>query len=189
MDFKEDIENCIKVLEEGGSILYPTDTVWGLGCDATNQTAVERLLAIKERQAMQGLIMLVENESDILNYSQQTDIAIFDYLKTTIRPTTVIYEHGRKVAFSVLNANGSIAMRIPKDEFCLQLLRSFGKPIVSTSANIHGEITPSFFMEISEELKKRVDYTVQYRRKDELPKESSSLIRWLANGTIETIRP
>jgi L-threonylcarbamoyladenylate synthase len=189
MDFQEDIQNCIKILEEGGSILYPTDTVWGLGCDATNQKAIENLLAIKQRSAFQGLIILVESENDILSYSQQTDIGIFDYLKTTVKPTTVIYEKGRKVAPSVLNADGTIAMRVVKDEFCMKLLNAFGKPIVSTSANIHGEPTPSFFREISETLKNSVDYIAQHRRNDVVPKESSALVRWLRNGTLETIRP
>jgi L-threonylcarbamoyladenylate synthase len=189
MNFQEDIKNCIKALEEGGSILYPTDTVWGLGCDATNQTAVEKLLTIKQRSAFQGLIILVESENDILSYSQQTDIGIFDYLKAAVKPTTVIYEKGRKVASSVLNADGTIAMRVAKDDFCIQLLRAFGKPIVSTSANIHGEPTPSFFREVSETLKNKVDYIVQHRRNDVEPKESSALVRWLGNGTLEIIRP
>lgn len=185
---QEDIQQCVKVLTSGGSILYPTDTVWGLGCDATNQTAVEKLLAIKERQAFQGLIILVENEQDILKYSQQVGVGISVFLKTTKKPTTVIYEKGRQVAVSVLNADGSIAMRITNDGFCKQLLQVFGKPIVSTSANIHGEPTPSFFKEISEALKNRVDYIVYHRRSDEEHRESSALVRWLGNGAVETIR-
>jgi L-threonylcarbamoyladenylate synthase len=189
MNLQADIGNCINVLQSGGTILYPTDTVWGLGCDATNQHAVENLLAIKQRSAYQGLIMLVESESEVLDYSQQTDIGIFDYLKTTQKPTTVIYEKGRKVAASVLNADGTIAMRVAKDDFCIQLLRAFGKPIVSTSANIHGEPTPSFYKEISEALKCKVGYVVHHRRDDGVPRQSSALVRWLGNGTLETIRP
>ncbi len=189
MNSQQDIQQCIKILQEGGTILYPTDTVWGLGCDATNQNAIENLLAIKQRSDLQGLIILVESKNEVLNYSQQTDIAIFDYLKTTKKPTTVIYEKGRKVAPSVLNVDGTIAMRVTKDDFCIELLHAFGKPIVSTSANIHGQPTPSFYKEISETVKSQVDYVVYHRRDDEVPKESSAVVRWLGNGTLETIRP
>lgn len=189
MDYQEDIRRCIKVLRAGGTILYPTDTVWGLGCDATNQTAVEKLLAIKQRTAFQGLIILVENKNETLNYCKQTDVALLDYLEKTSKPTTVIYEVGRNVAPSVLNIDGSIAIRVVNDDFCVQLLQVFGKPIVSTSANIHGEPTPSFFKEISEALKNKPDYIVRHRRNNEIPKESSALVRWLKDGRIEIIRP
>lgn len=195
MDFQTDIDNCLKTLRQGGTILYPTDTVWGLGCDATNQPAVEKLLQIKHRTAFQGLIVIVENGPDIFKYAEtifdeasiKTDV--FDFLKTVYKPTTVIYNRGKNVAPSVLNADGSIAIRVVQDTFCSQLLKEFGRPIVSTSANIHGEPTPSFYRETSEDIKNKVDYLVKYRRDDETPKQSSALIRWLGNGQIETIRP
>lgn len=195
MDFQTDIDNCLATLQQGGTILYPTDTVWGLGCDATNQSAVEKLLQIKHRTALQGLIMMVENEWDILKYAEISTIDIgintnlFDFLKTVTKPTTVIYKIGKMVAPAVLNADGSIAIRVVQDSFCKELLQRFGQPIVSTSANIHGEPTPSFFKEISETVKEKVEYSVKYRRGDETPRQSSSLVRWLGDGQIETIRP
>lgn len=195
MNFQTDIDNCLKTLQQGGTILYPTDTVWGLGCDATNQPAVENLLQIKHRTAFQGLIVIVENELDIFKYAEITTTNInvnadlSHFLKTVNKPTTVIYKRGKMVAPAVLNVDGSIAIRVVQDSFCKELLQKFGKPIVSTSANIHGEPTPSFYKETSESIKKTVDFSVKYRRDDETPRQSSALVRWLSNGQIETIRP
>lgn len=194
MNFQTDIDNCIKILQQGGTILYPTDTVWGLGCDATNQSAVEKLLQIKHRTALQGLIVIVENELEIFKYAEFISVdasiktKLFELFKLVDKPTTVIYKDGKMVAPAVLNADGSIAIRVVQDSFCKELLQKFGKPIVSTSANIHGEPTPSFYKETSETIKNMVEYQVKYRRDDETPRQSSALVRWLGNGQIETIR-
>src|SRR4051794_24328726 len=138
-DFTDDIENCLRVLQDGGVILYPTDTIWGLGCDATNQRAVEKLITLKGKPPHKGLIVLLAGERDVLKYVANPDLAVFDYLHAAEKPTTVIYEHGLGMADEVLNEDGSVAIRLVKEDFCRHLLKRFKKPVVSTSANLHGK--------------------------------------------------
>lgn len=187
MDFTEDIEKCLNVLHEGGIILYPTDTIWGLGCDATNSKAVKKLIALKGKPQHKGLITILASERDVLHYTASPDLSVFDYLNTTIKPTTVIYEDGLKVAEEVLNEDGSIAIRLVKEEFCRHLLKRFKKPIVSTSANLHGQPAPQFFDEVVEEIKCGVEYVVKFRQNDLTPSTSSAIIRWI-KGKCVTIR-
>lgn len=187
-DFIHDLEQCLQVLSEGGLILYPTDTVWGLGCDATNEKAVEKLIQLKGKKPNQGLIVLLATERDVLQYVTQLDMSVFDYLQGTKKPTTVIYEGGTGVADSVLSHNGSIAVRLVKEDFCRHLIKRFRKPIVSTSANFHTAPTPTYFHEIDDRLKKSVDYIVQYRQSDTQAVSPSSIIKWLPNGSVEIIR-
>jgi L-threonylcarbamoyladenylate synthase len=187
-DFTTDLEHCLKVLTEGGVILYPTDTVWGLGCDATNDHAVEKLLRLKGKKPKQGLILLLASERDVLQYVTQLDMSLFDHLAQTDRPTTVIYEGGTGVADSVLAQDGSIAIRIVKEDFCRHLVKRFRKPIVSTSANFHGRPAPAYFYEVENELKKSVDYIVQYRQNDTQLLSPSSIIKWRKDGSVEIIR-
>ncbi|MEE6185668.1 Threonylcarbamoyl-AMP synthase [Mycovorax composti] len=187
MVFEADIKKCIEVLQSGGTILYPTDTVWGIGCDATNPEAVSKVYALKKRDDSKALIVLVASERDILHHTASVDLGLFDYLDTVSKPTTVIYEHGLGFADNLLAEDGSIAIRICKDEFCRALIKRFGKPIVSTSANISGEPTPSQFAAINEPIKNGVDYVVQYRQDDNSPAQPSSIIRW-NDGTPEIIR-
>jgi L-threonylcarbamoyladenylate synthase len=186
-DFNNDIEQCLKVLEAGGVILYPTDTIWGLGCDATNADAVAKVLRLKGRDNENGVIVLLATERDVLHYTANPDLEVFDYLKTVRKPTTVIYEHGLGVADKVLNADGTIAIRLVHEEFCRHLLKRFKKPVVSTSANLHGQPSPHNFSEVDIQIKNNVEYVVQYRQQDEQLFEPSSLIRW-KNGNIEVLR-
>lgn len=168
-------------------LLYPTDTVWGLGCDATNAEAVSKIYNIKKRSDSKAMIVLVTGEREVMQYTASVDLSLFDYLETTGRPTTVIYEHGIGFAENLTAADGSIAIRICRDEFCRALIKRFGKPIVSTSANISGTATPAHFNAITEEIKKQVDFVTAYRREDETPHQPSSIIRW-KNGEVEVIR-
>ncbi len=186
--FEDDIQNCLRVLKSGGTILYPTDTVWGLGCDATNAAAVKKIYELKKRDDSKALIVLAATERDILQYTASADLSLFDYLETVARPTTVIYEHGLGLADNLLATDGSIAIRICKDEFCRALIKRLGKPIVSTSANISGEPAPGYFGAISLEVKSGVDYIVTHRQNDQAPAQPSSIIKW-QNGKIEVIRP
>jgi L-threonylcarbamoyladenylate synthase len=186
-DFEKDIIECLRVLKEGGLILYPTDTVWGIGCDATNADAVAKVFALKQRPDEKALIVLVAGEKDILEYTAAPDLALFDHLQTVDRPTTVIYDGAIGFAENLVAADGSIAIRICRDPFCRQLIKRFRKPVVSTSANISGAISPSNFYNISNEIKKGVDYIVQYRQEDTSPAHPSSIIKW-HNGRIEVIR-
>lgn len=187
MNFEEDIKKCIEVLQAGGTILYPTDTVWGIGCDATNAEAVKKVYNLKKRDDSKALIVLVASEREVMQYTAAVDLSLFDYLESTTRPTTVIYEHGLGFAENLVAADGSIAIRICDEAFCKALIKRFGKPIVSTSANISGEPAAPFYASISDAIKTGVDYTVQYRQDDNEPTQPSSIIRW-TNGTIEVIR-
>jgi L-threonylcarbamoyladenylate synthase len=186
--FEEDINNCIHVLNSGGVILYPTDTVWGIGCDATRADAVEKVYTLKQRADSKALIVLVAGEGEIMKYTPEADPGLFGYLSTVQKPTTVIYDQGVGFAENLTAQDGSIAIRICRDDFCRKLLKRFGKPIVSTSANISGAPTPSNFKSVSEQIRLGVDYVVSYRQDDETPHQSSSIIRW-KNGEAIIIRP
>jgi L-threonylcarbamoyladenylate synthase len=189
VDFETDIESCIQVLKAGGLILYPTDTVWGIGCDATNSAAVKKIYDLKKRNDEKALIVLMADERDILKYVSQLDLAVFDYLDKVTKPTTVIYEGAIGLADNLVAADGTVAIRLSKDEFCRTLLKRFRKPIVSTSANLSGEVTATVFDEISEEIKNGVDFTVQHRRDDLSRSVPSSVIKWGNNGSLTIIRP
>ncbi len=186
--FENDIERCLEILKQGGTILYPTDTIWGIGCDAANAEAVEKIILLKQRPQQKSFVVLVASEKDILQYTAAPDLAVFDYLQTATKPTTVIYEHALGLAENVCNADGSVAIRICNDEFCRHLIKRFRKPIVSTSANISGEVSPGNFAQISPIIKKGVDYIVQYKQDDNTQHTASSLIRW-RHGSAEVLRP
>lgn len=188
MNFTEDVENCLQALRSGGTILYPTDTIWGLGCDATNDAAVKKIYSIKQRQESKALIVLLADEREIIKYVAQPDLRVFEYLQNTTQPTTVIYKGAIGLAGNLIAADGSIAIRLVKDEFCRNLIRRFKKPIVSTSANISGLPAPPFFSAIDNEVKQAVDYVVNYRRDDETPKQPSSVIFWNDDGTVKVLR-
>ena len=187
MDFENDIEQCLQVLQQGGLILYPTDTVWGIGCDATNEKAVEKIYTIKKRPDEKAMIVFVAEERDVLHYTASPDLSVFDYLQQTLRPTTVIYDGAIGLAENLIGKDGSIAIRICHEIFCKHLLKRFRKPIVSTSANISGQSTARVFADIANEIKERVDYIVQYRQQDETIAEPSSVIKW-DNGKLTVIR-
>ncbi len=187
LDFMKDVEKCIEVLSAGGVILYPTDTVWGLGCDATNEAAVDKIMTIKERPANKSFVVLVASERQVMQHAASVDLSVFDYLQNVDHPTTVIYEHALGIAENAIASDGSVAMRICSDEFCRHLIKRFRKPIVSTSANISGEPAPAIFPEINDVIKERVDYVVEHRRNDVSTKLPSSIIKW-ENGKIVKLR-
>ncbi len=186
-DFEQDIQSCLKVLAEGGLILYPTDTIWGIGCDATDPEAVEKIYTLKERPGQKALVVLVADERDILQYTAAPDLQVFDYLESLDQPTTVIYDHALGVADNLPAEDGSIAIRICKDDFCRHLLHRFRKPIVSTSANFSGQPAPKNFAAIDEGIKKAVDYVVKHRQDEESEGVASSIIKW-ENGKLKVIR-
>ncbi len=188
VDFEKDIEQCLQVLKNGGLILYPTDTVWGIGCDATNEQAVAKIYALKQRPDEKAMIVLVADERDVMQYVAAVDLQVFDYLDQAVKPTTVIYEGAIGFADNLAAADGSIAIRICKEEFCKHLIKRFRKPLVSTSANISGQPPAKIFAAISDEIKKGVDYIVSHRQDDTTIAEPSSVIRW-NNGRVEILRP
>lgn len=187
--FDHDITECCRVLEAGGIILYPTDTVWGIGCDATNEEAVEKIFRVKKRNEEKSMIILLAEEKDILQYTNHPDAVIFDYIKGIHKPTTVIYDGARNLAPNLINKDGSVGIRLVKDDFCIGLIKAFGKPIVSTSSNISGYPAPSFFEDIDVQIKSGVDYIVQHRRDDMTPSSPSTVIKLDREGGIHIIRP
>ncbi len=189
MLIEDDIQNCLEVMKTGGIFLYPTDTVWGIGCDATNEKAVEKIFNLKKRHEEKSMIILLAMEEDILKYTQHPQAVIFDYIKGINKPTTVIYDGAKNLAKNLINKDGSIAIRLTRDSFCTQLILAFGKPIVSTSSNISGYPAPAFYQDIDIEIKNGVDYIVQHRRDDLTPASPSSIIKLEKDGNIKIIRP
>ena len=188
MEFDNELEKCLQVLAAGGIILYPTDTVWGLGCDATNEAAVNKLMELKGKPDQKGLIVILGSERDVLQYVAAPDMEVFDFLEMQQKPTTVIYENGLGVANPVLNADGSIAIRLIKDDFCRHLVKRFRKPVVSTSANFHGQPAPTHFHQIDAALVQAVDYTVKYRQNDTRSTQSSAIVKWHPGGKVTILR-
>lgn len=184
-----DIKDCLTTLQKGGLILYPTDTVWGIGCDATHQEAVQKIFELKKRADSKSMIVLLENESNLPNYVASPEQTIFDYLKGVHSPTTVIYPRAINLPKNLVAEDGSIAIRICKDPFCKQLLSLFGKPIVSTSANISGYPTPNCFQDIAYEILQGVDYVVNHRQEETEVQKSSSIIKWDEQGKLIILRP
>ena len=188
MDFSSDLENCLRILHAGGLILYPTDTVWGIGCDATNATAVAKIFALKKREESKSMIVLLADERELIRYVAHVDLAVFDYLDTVKKPTTVIYDGAIGLADNLVASDGSIGIRIVKEDFCRHLIKRFRKPVVSTSANVAGEKTPAAFGEVGDVIIKGVDYVVGYRQDDTIVKEASAVVRWDEKKGVEVIR-
>ena len=188
MLIENDIEACLPVLHNGGLILYPTDTVWGIGCDATNEKAVADIYALKNRNEEKSMIILLADEKDILKYTDQQFPSVFDYVKGAHRPVTVIYSKAINLAPNLVNADGSIGIRVVKDEFCKRLIKAFGKAIVSTSSNISGYPAPGVFSDIDIKIKEGVDYIVQYRQDETEPSIPSTVIKLNADGSYTIIR-
>ena len=185
--YEEDIIQSLLVLNDGGVLLYPTDTIWGLGCDATNEKAVQKIYDIKQRMLLKSLVVLVADEKAVLQYVAAPDLAIFDFLEQQKKPTTVIFKNAIGLANSVTGGDGSIAIRIVQDDFCRHLLKRFKKPIVSTSANISGEVSPQNYSQISEAIKNTANYIVQWRQNETTLAQASQIIKW-KNGVVEFVR-
>jgi L-threonylcarbamoyladenylate synthase len=188
MNFEKDIEQCLQVLRSGGIILYPTDTIWGIGCDATNADSVEKIYKLKKRPDEKAMIVLVADEKDIMKHVAGPDLQVFDHLEKITKPTTVIYDGAIGLADNLIGKDGSIAIRICNDSFCKHLIKRFRKPIVSTSANISDQPVAGNFAAITSDIKNGVDYIVQYRQEDMTVAEPSSVIKW-NNGQAIIIRP
>jgi L-threonylcarbamoyladenylate synthase len=186
--FDLEIEKALATLRAGGVILYPTDTIWGLGCDATNKAAIDKIYKIKQREETKTMIILVADEREILNCVAAPDVEVFDYLAEQTRPTTVIFDGALGLPDNLIAENGSIAIRIVQDDFCRHLIKRLKKPLVSTSANISGEPSPKNFSEVSGKIKISVDYVVNWRQHDTTPAQPSRIIRWHNNGKYTIIR-
>ena len=184
----EDILKALEILKKGGVILYPTDTVWGIGCDATNREAVDRIYRIKERGDSKSMLVLMENPALLERYVKDVPDIAWDLIEISTTPLTVIYPNAKNLAPNLISGDGSIGIRFTKEEFTSKLLQKFRKPLVSTSANISSEKTPANFNEISDTIKDRVDYIVQYRQDDKTEMRPSEIIKLWPDGRIDIIR-
>lgn len=186
---EEELKKTLEVLKKGGTILYPTDTVWGIGCDARNKEAVNKIFKIKERAEYKSMVVLVCDDKMINRYVKEVPAIAWDLMETAgDDPLTIIYPDGRMLAENIIAADGSVGIRIVKDEFCKNLIHKFGKPIVSTSANISGDPTPASFSDIHPKIMNKVDFIVNLRQQEVNNIKPSTIIKVALNGEIKIIR-
>lgn len=187
-NFNQEVQRALEVLRAGGTILYPTDTIWGIGCDATNSRAVEKVYKIKQRLESKSLIVLLDDINKLPLHVKKVPDITFDLLNSIETPLTIIYSNAKNLAKNVMAPDKTIAIRIVREDFCKELIKSFNKPIVSTSANISNDPTALTFNKISKEIHNKVDYVVNlYQDKLNLIKPST-IIRLFENGQYEVIR-
>lgn len=184
----EDIKAALDVLQKGGVILYPTDTIWGIGCDACNEEAVKKVYAIKNRIDSKSMLVLMENAALIERYVTEIPDIAYDLIELTDKPLTIIFDGARSLAKNLIAEDGSIGIRITTEKFSSELIRRFKRPIVSTSANISGKPSPSCFGEIEPEIMDAVDYVVKYRQDDLQKSVPSGIIKLGRSGEIKIIR-
>ena len=185
----DDLKKAVEVLRQGGVILYPTDTVWGLGCDATNPEAVKRIFQIKQREDIKSMLVLIENPNMLNSYVREVPEVAWQLIEVTDKPLTIIYPGAKNLAPNLIASDGTIGIRVTTEKFTEQLIQRFRRPIVSTSANISGKPTPRNFDGISEEIITLVDYVVQYRQDDRSESTPSSILKLGVGGEIQIIRP
>jgi len=184
----DQIRQALAVLKDGGVILYPTDTVWGLGCDATNEQAVEKINAIKGRSNDKSFIILLDTDAKLQSYLTEIPEVAYDLIEYTENPLTIIFSGAKNLAKNVINVDGSVGIRVVKHDFCEQLIYRFRKPITSTSANLSGEPTPKTFDEISDEIKDAVDYVVDWEQDLKVDKKPSTIMKLAPGGQFSFIR-
>ena len=187
-DFREDLKRACEVMQKGGVILYPTDTIWGIGCDAANPEAVKRVYDIKKRADSKAMLVLVDSTVKVNFYVSDVPAVAWDLIEFTTKPLTIIYSGARNLAPNLLAEDGSVGIRVTNEEFSRRLCQQFRKAIVSTSANISGQPGAANFTEISEEVKSAVDYIVGFRQDDMSRPKPSSIIKLDKGGVIKIIR-
>lgn len=185
---KADIDKAVEVLQKGGLILYPTDTIWGIGCDATNAEAVKRLYELKQRADSKSMLVLIDTEAKLQSYVDVVPEVAYDLIELADKPLTIVFEGAKNLAPNLLADDGSVGIRVTAEAFSKQLCQRFRKPIVSTSANVSGNPSPSIYSEIDEQIKKGVDYVVEYRQNDAVKKSPSGIIKLGAKGEVKVIR-
>ena len=186
---KELIHNTVEALKAGKTILYPTDTIWGIGCDSTNKKAVEKIYKIKKRDKSKSLLVLVDSEQMLNRYLKNIPEVAWDIIDYAEKPTTIIYDESSNLIVNEVKAqDGSLGVRVVKDEFCQKVIQRLKAPLVSTSANLSGEPSPKSYKDISEELKSNIDFIVEHRQKENMNNASSSIIKLSENGAVKVIR-
>jgi L-threonylcarbamoyladenylate synthase len=185
---EKEIQNALDVLRKGGIILYPTDTIWGIGCDATNEEAINKIYKLKQRSDNKSMIILLDTEAKLLSYVRQVPEQAWQLIEYAEKPLTIIYPEAKNLPKNIIAKDGTVGIRITKDEFCKKLIEKFRKPIISTSANISGSNSPSNFSEITDEIKSGVDYVVALRQEEKTKSTPSSIIQLGVNGELKFIR-
>ena len=184
---KEEVRKACEILKKGGIILYPTDTIWGIGCDATNEVAVKRVYELKHREDSKAMLVLLDDVGKLASYVEVPDVA-YELLEVNDKPMTIIYPNAKNLAKNLIAQDRTIGIRITSEIFTKSLLYRFRKPIVSTSANISGEPSPRCFAEISDAVKTAVDYVVDFRQEETTNPAPSSIIKLGVGGEIQIIR-
>jgi L-threonylcarbamoyladenylate synthase len=184
----EEIKKACEVLQAGGIILYPTDTVWGIGCDATNEEAVKKIYELKRRVDNKAMLVLTDNSAKLNIYVSRVPEIAWDLIDIADKPLTIIYPKAKNLATNLLADDGSVGIRITSEPFSRSLCERFRKPLVSTSANISGQTSPANFQEISEEIKAGVDYIVNYRQDEKIKSNPSGIIKLGDGGVVQVIR-
>lgn len=185
---REDVNKALETLKNGGLILYPTDTIWGIGCDATNPEAVDKIFALKGRDKSKSLIVLLHNDNQLAGYVNDIPEVAYELIEYTDKPLTIVYSKAKNLADNVLAEDGSVGIRIVQHPFCEQLLQRFRKPIISTSANISGDASPKSFDDITEQIRTGVDYVVEYGQQEKGDGKSSMVMKIDPSGKFEFLR-
>lgn len=184
----DDLKKALNILTTGGLILYPTDTIWGIGCDATNEKAVDKIYALKKRKDEKSMIILIDSESELSKYVYQIPEIALNLIRTADKPLTIIYPGAQNIARNLVAKDGSIGIRIVRDTFCNTLISKFGRPVVSTSANISGSTWPANYNDINNHIIQSVDYVVKWRQQESAQDRPSGIIKLELNGKVKVIR-
>jgi L-threonylcarbamoyladenylate synthase len=185
---KEEVNKALEIIQNGGIILYPTDTIWGLGCDATNPEAVDRIIKLKGREESKSMIILLDSENRLESYVSEVPEIAYELIEYAEHPLTIVFSGAKNLAPNVIHADKSVGVRIVKHPFCQQLIQRLRKPLVSTSANISGQKAPKNFSEISDDIINGVDYVVDFEQDDLSEKRPSTIMKLEADGRFSFIR-
>ncbi len=184
----EDLTKALDVLYNGGIILYPTDTIWGIGCDATNTEAVKRIYKLKKREDSKSMLVLINDANRIPSYIEEMPEIAWDLIDLNDKPLTIIYPGAKNLAANLIAEDKTIGIRVTNDPFCNALIKRFKRPIVSTSANISGQPSPTNFSEITDDIKNQIDYIVKHRQNEKGKAKPSSIIQLGVGGQVKVIR-
>ncbi|PRZ01220.1 L-threonylcarbamoyladenylate synthase [Marinilabilia salmonicolor] len=188
MNYQEDLKKAVEVLQQGGLILYPTDTFWGIGCDATNAEAVRKVYELKKQEDRSSMTMLVDSDVRFNSYVEEVPEIAYDLIELAVKPLTVIFSGGKNLPDNLLNEDGSIGIRVTKEPFSWALCQKFRKPVIWTSANVEGEASPGGFDEISETILGGVDYVVNYRQDEVESPVPFGIIKLEVDGQVQIIK-
>ena len=186
--FRDEVAKALKVVQEGGIILYPTDTIWGIGCDATNTEAVKKIYALKQRDEAKSMIILLDTENKLGSYVREVPAIAYELIEYAESPLTLIMPGARNISSALISEDGSIGIRIARHNFCQQLIQRLRKPLVSTSANISGRPSPKNFSQVEQEIVDGVDYVVDLEQHSTGLKKPSTIIRLQPDGRFEFLR-